>query len=208
MVYDLSEYSGKSLDYVTEEQPHSGIFVKAKVTSRWIEKAGEGAGGDGDASVALATFLQAYFQSSEGSCDSEGSSAYTWIGIDSLLTLEKPCCWVLSYEDFYTLEQYDDRNVMCGAGEGFNYKKAEFSLTYNGTVYDKCRMLLLIHNPAEEGTRIKLYYRIPAGYDGCVLGFHNSAALTQKQLEAGMADPAACLGLIERTEGDLYIRLK
>ena len=151
------------------------------------------------------------------------------IGLDSCLTNLEGYQWksmtadvtfseqryniIWGYEDYYNLAQYDKnaiRNDFVSGNTNGQTTTATFSVEIDGQTYDQCMMFSIswvAKNKKE--LNIMTFYRVPAGYDGCVFSLIDSRVLnnieyTSEETENGFTSYEA----IGHGAGDVYFRLK
>ncbi len=115
-----------------------------------------------------------------------------------------------TFEDYYTLQQYDIANSKSiityedkDSGDGF-IAFNEYSLEINGKNYNKCFLYWDYTHVKNQKTDINyLFVRVPQGYDGCVFGFVDTRG------KAKGDDTSVAEGDdVPRGAGDVYFRLK
>ncbi len=112
--------------------------------------------------------------------------------------------------DYYSLQQYDvagGENIFTREekqSEDGSITFGEFSLEYDGVLYNKC---YYYNNETWSESSMTnthyIFFRIPVGYDGCVVGFidgRNQEALEGLKNNEGDDIP--------RGAGDVYFRMK
>lgn len=137
----------------------------------------------------------------------ENLDGYTWRGINAVMRFRASGTGNLiwGYEDYYNLAQYDRDGVQNLRDSGAMCTTSVFSVSMNGETYDQCQ-LVSIAFPEDSGVELHVFYRVPDGYDGCVLSCIDSRIYADSSEEA--VDGFTTYESIGHGVGDVYFRLR
>ena len=110
----------------------------------------------------------------------EGKEGYEWRAVQISMEFHDDNAWDYGYswqvdlEDYYSATAFDE-NMNMESGDTVEYPV----VNYHGVEYPDC-LVNVTYGKANENWHIKVYFRVPIGYDGVVLAFLDASTIQEE----------------------------
>ena len=137
---------------------------------------------------------------------------YEWRCGRFVVSAEKPTYIIFGFYDYFTDAEYDESKgsnfvyKQKSSGDGYNYG-GTFVIENDGVAYDNCFGYCDVTYLKESGkylTVTNMFYRVPVGYDNCVLGILDTRNFSGEKADGAIDADATGL----RGASDYYFRMK
>ena len=173
---NLSEHSGETFTYITSGSSQNPTStVSCELTAQWVTVFDPEVGYSEDMSsfyVPEGVFAE-NVQFTGSAPLFKNMEGYEWRCGRFVSSSSTGIFMINTYEDYYTLQQYDEEGDIdfLENDNGF-ITLGSFSVSYNEKEYNNCFLYVDWQQLSSDPIviTVNVFYRVPCGYDGCVLG--------------------------------------